>query len=1014
MKVLHSVYDPENSGSLLMFLESSSSLKKKRGRPPKNVPAYHPNILRKDELVNDLKEVFLDIGYLETVTVEMGFPYHKKKPVLSTEPIEEEKVNREAVLKDLRIDCVRVEVNDILDLLVSLPDKAPHGFKFGDSLLLWSKAARLVLEMISGHRYVPIIRLEMHEGGFEQYHGRWIMVPDAADRERMTMLAGAMPPLCSNFSGTSTTNLVEDFMNTIMDDFLRTCFEVMDQKRKSASKNPASEWWRSLTEKDSVYSMVPRSNEPFAERIVKWSQSLEAPIRSRPFRTCFKLDPPQPGDDRWSLGFYLQASDDPSLIIPPDVIWKETSDTLNFLGRTVQSPQETFLEDLGRASSLCSEIESCLEERRPKGKFLDTPGAYRFLRESAPLLQSVGMGVMLPSWWKKERSGLGIKMTVRPKQEKTTSTGFFGLKGLVSYDWKIAVGEKTLSEEEFERIASLKVPLVQVKGQWVEIRKDEIEKAISYFKKKGEMSLAEALRLERDITGLPVISIDGEGEIGQFLRGVKGKGKIRNVKQPAGFHGSLRPYQLRGLSWLAFLKEHGLGGCLADDMGLGKTIQVISLLLKEREMKERPKATLIVCPMSVVGNWKKEIERFAPELEVMVHHGTDRYSGEEFEGSVSEHDAVITTYALAARDLKTLSGPVWENVVLDEAQNIKNRNTKQTIAVKKLKSENRIALTGTPVENRLSELWSIMDFLDPGYLEGPETFRKKFAIPIERYRDRNKSDMLKDLTHPFILRRLKTDKSIIRDLPEKIEMKVLYNLTREQATLYEAIVKDMIEQIDSSEGIRRKGLVLSALMKLKQVCNHPAHLLADGSELKDRSGKLIRVEEMLEEALSEGDRVLIFTQFSTMGEMLKQYLEDRFSSEVLFLHGGTSKKARDKMVSRFQSEDGPSLFILSLKAGGLGLNLTSANRVFHFDRWWNPAVENQATDRAFRIGQKKNVHVHKFVCIGTLEERIDRMIEEKKELADSVIGTGENWLTELSTNRLRKLFELGSDAVGGE
>jgi SNF2 family DNA or RNA helicase len=436
--------------------------------------------------------------------------------------------------------------------------------------------------------------------------------------------------------------------------------------------------------------------------------------------------------------------------------------------------------------------------------------------------------------------------------------------------------------------------------------------------------------------------------------------------------------------------------------------------LNEREGRRKPKATLIVCPMSVVGNWKREIERFAPELKVIVHHGTDRYSGKEFKKNVSENDAVITTYALAARDLKTISGYVWENVVLDEAQNIKNRTTKQTMAVKKLESKNRIALTGTPVENRLSELWSIMDFLDPGYLGGPESFRKNFAIPVERYHDRRTGEKLKDMTRPFILRRLKTDKTIIRDLPDKIEMKVLYNLTREQATLYEAIVKDMMGQIDSSDGIQRKGLVLSALMKLKQVCNHPAHLLADGSELRGRSGKLMRCEEMLEEALSEGDRALIFTQFSTMGEMLKPYLEERFSSEVLFLHGGTTKKNRDRMVSRFQSPEGPSLFILSLKAGGLGLNLTSANRVFHFDRWWNPAVENQATDRAFRIGQKKNVHVHKFVCIGTVEERIDRMIEEKKELADSIIGTGENWITELSTDKLRELFELGADAVGGE
>lgn len=1016
MKILHLVFEPGAPGHLLLFIETMITLKKKRGRPPKNVPEYHPNILRKKDLVSDLKKIFPDIFHMEAMTLEMEFPFHKGEPLLSGDTMEEKKVGKEISLKVMRLDCVRIEALDMIDILVSLPEKTPHGYIFGDSILFWSKAARLVLELISGHRYAPTIRIELDRIGYEQYHGRWIIVPDATDTERMNILAGAMPPLCSNFTETSAFDLLSVFLNAVLDDLLRTEFEVMDRKKKRTRslKDPATEWWRSLTEKRSVYSSRSRGSEPFVERIMKWSEISKTMVRSRPFRTCFKLDPPQPGDEMWSLGFYLQASDDPSLIIPADAIWKEKSDTLSFLGRNVQSPQETLLEDLGRASSLCSDVELCLEEKHPRGASLDAPGAYRFLRETAPLLQSVGMGVMLPSWWKKERTGLGIRLTIRPKQDKKTSSGFFGLNGLVSYDWKIAVGEETISEEEFQRIASLKVPLVQVKGQWVEIRKDEVERAISYFKNRREMSLMEALRLEQDLTGLPLLSIDGEGDLGRFLKGVKGRGRIKDIGQPASFNGTLRPYQVRGLSWLAFLKEHGMGGCLADDMGLGKTIQIISLLLNERDGKKRPDATLIVCPMSVVGNWKKEIERFAPELKVMVHHGTDRQGGKEFETNASEHDAVITTYALAARDLKVLSKITWENLILDEAQNIKNRTTKQTMAVKKLECGNRIALTGTPVENRLSELWSIMDFLNPGYLGGPESFRKKFAIPIERYRDRGKGEMLKNLTRPLILRRLKTDKTIIKDLPEKVEMKVLYNLTREQATLYEAIVKDMMGQIDSSDGIQRKGLVLSALMKLKQVCNHPAHLMADGSELKGRSGKLIRLEEMLEEALSEGDRALIFTQFSTMGEMLKPYLEEQFSSEILFLHGGTSKKARDAMVTRFQSPDGPSLFLLSLKAGGLGLNLTSANRVFHFDRWWNPAVENQATDRAFRIGQKKNVYVHKFVCIGTLEERIDRMIEEKKDLSDSVIGSGEKWITELSTAKLRKLFELGNDALGGE
>jgi SNF2 family DNA or RNA helicase len=419
----------------------------------------------------------------------------------------------------------------------------------------------------------------------------------------------------------------------------------------------------------------------------------------------------------------------------------------------------------------------------------------------------------------------------------------------------------------------------------------------------------------------------------------------------------------------------------------------------------------LICPTSVVGNWQKEVQRFAPSLSVMIHHGTERLASEAFSKEAQEHDLVISTYALAHRDEETLSTIRWDTLVLDEAQNIKNTATKQTQALRRLKADHRVALTGTPVENRLSELWSIMDFLNPGYLNSASDFRSRFAVPIERYRNQERAVALRSLIQPFVLRRLKTDASIIKDLPEKNEMKVFCNLTAEQASLYEAVVKEMLEKIELSEGIERKGLVLATLTKLKQVCNHPAHFLRDGSVMEDRSGKLTRLDEMLEEALAENDRALLFTQFTEMGAMLRLHLQERLGVEVLFLHGGVPKKQRDGMVQRFQEQAaGPPLFILSLKAGGVGLNLTAANQVFHFDRWWNPAVENQATDRAFRIGQKKNVQVYKFVCLGTLEERIDRMIENKKELAENVVGTGEGWLTELSTEELREMLVLRKES----
>jgi SNF2 family DNA or RNA helicase len=447
-------------------------------------------------------------------------------------------------------------------------------------------------------------------------------------------------------------------------------------------------------------------------------------------------------------------------------------------------------------------------------------------------------------------------------------------------------------------------------------------------------------------------------------------------------------------------------------MGLGKTVQLLALLVAERVAGERLAPTLLVCPMSVVGNWQREAERFAPDLRVHVHHGQGRQGGEQLAEAVRDQDLVITTYGLAVRDQEALSALGWGRVVLDEAQNVKNSAARQAQAIRALRAPQRVALTGTPVENRLAELWSIMQFLNPGLLGSASDFRRRFAVPVERYRDDEAAELLRKLTGPFVLRRLKTDRSIIADLPEKVDMKVYCNITREQATLYQAVLDDMLARIDAAgEDIERRGLVLAAMMKLKQVLNHPRQLLRDGSRLEGRSGKLARLEEILEEVMAEGDRALLFTQFAEMGDLLRAHLRERLGREVPFLHGGTPRRARDEMVAWFQSAAGPPLLILSLKAGGTGLNLTAANHVIHFDRWWNPAVEDQATDRAFRIGQRRDVQVRKLVCVGTLEERIDRMIEEKRELARRIVGTGEGWLTELSTGQLRELVALSAEAV---
>ncbi|WP_446698371.1 DEAD/DEAH box helicase [Anabaena sp. PCC 7938] len=529
------------------------------------------------------------------------------------------------------------------------------------------------------------------------------------------------------------------------------------------------------------------------------------------------------------------------------------------------------------------------------------------------------------------------------------------------------------------------------------------------------------------------------------------KSSLEPISDQLNLQGNLREYQKRGVAWLEYLERLGLNGCLADDMGLGKSVQVIARLVQERELlaseeeierggdegdgenkgnkgnkgEKRNRGdrqtklsnvppTLLIAPTSVVGNWQKEIAKFAPHLQSMIHHGSDRIqTAPEFKTACQQNDVVITSFTLARKDEKLLHSIKWQRIVLDEAQNIKNPKAAQTKAILKLSAKHRLALTGTPVENRLLDLWSIFNFLNPGYLGKEAQFRKSFEIPIQKDNDRIKSSTLKKLVEPLILRRVKTDKSIINDLPDKVEQKLYTNLTKEQASLYEVVVKDVEEKLQTVEGIQRKGLILSTLMKLKQICNHPAQFLQDNSEFStERSHKLSRLVEMVDEAVSEGESLLIFSQFTEVCEQVEKYIKHNLRCNTYYLHGGTSRPRREKMITEFQEPDTEaSVFILSLKAGGVGITLTKANHVFHFDRWWNPAVENQATDRAFRIGQQKNVFVHKFVAIGTLEEKIDQMIEDKKKLANAVVGNDESWLTELDNDAFKQLIALNKSAI---
>ncbi|MFM9958581.1 MAG: DEAD/DEAH box helicase [Phycisphaerales bacterium] len=943
-----------------------------------------------------------------------------------------------------------------------------HRLMCGDSVRWYAAAARLARSLLVEQRFVPMAEQDP-ANPFASIRASWrAWLNDDATLQRISLLLQAMPPSARaavDAHRHQPVAILSDLTSTIVDAWARrvlraeTMIDAIDGRDPLV--DPHVSLLSGLLDGKPEVPGEPGRKFQIPRAVRRWIGSLEERGASGQWRLCLRINEPTslgnladlappPDEVRWTVSIHMQSIENPSIVVDAEDIWALHADSAIIEGQRLDQPQELLLGELGRASRLWKPLESTLSEATPTEIELNTRHAYEFLREVRPILLEQGFGVMAPEWWETPHARLGARLKLDSGElpgapgsgpgAPSSGPAAVGLSALVSYQWQLAIGDTPLSLQEFEALAQRRAPLVRINGRWVEVRPEDIKAAVDFIKQSpgGEMRVGEALRLayatDAGKTGVPILGIEATGWIKGVLDGATSDNNVLEmIEPPANFHGELRPYQVRGLSWLAFLDRAGLGPCLADDMGLGKTIQLLAMLLHERRDDEAgtPRIvapTLLVVPMSIVGNWTREAHRFAPSLKVLVHHGSERKSGEAFLDAALKSDLIVTTYALVNRDLDELSKVGWHRVVLDEAQNIKNPGAKQSKAVRSLDAPRRIALTGTPLENRLSELWSILDFCNPGLMGGVEEFRRNFAVPIERFHDKGRSRQLKGLVRPFVLRRLKTDPGVISDLPEKIEMKEFCRLTTEQATLYENTVKTMLAEVERSEGIRRRGVVLTTLIRLKQICNHPAQFLkgraeGEGSVEGDitldaqsiaasRSGKCIRILEMLDEVLASNAQALIFTQFRQMGSILQAMLRHSFEREVLFLHGGVPQKQRDAMVARFQKSDGTApLFVLSLKAGGVGLNLTGASHVFHFDRWWNPAVENQATDRAFRIGQTKRVNVHKFVVSGTLEERIDQMIESKIALAEDVIGSGEEWLTELSTSQLRELLALRPDAL---
>ncbi|MFP5336070.1 MAG: SNF2-related protein [Actinomycetes bacterium] len=913
-----------------------------------------------------------------------------------------------------------------LSWLKRAASESEAGVRYGASVVHLVDVATFAGELAERGRVLPT--LARRDVGSV---ARWRPVLQGPDVVALGALVQALPPVCRAAADHGDAHdLVTEALHALTDaavrDRLPPDTDLLPPRRgRRPRRLPAVEaWLAALTSPDGQFDADEAEIEALERALQPWAEVGLGHVG--PARAVFRLgeveaehaaDPtgePAPEDQRWRLEFLLQSTQDPSLLVPADQVWRDDGRLRRWLDR----PQELLLGELGRASRIYPELVPGLRQATPCALELDVDGAYHFLAGAAPTLDEAGFGVLLPSWWDR-RSRLGLKLSAHtPVDGVVQKEASFGREQLMDFRWQLAVGDDTLTDDEIAALAESKAPLIRLRGRWVAVDPDQLTRGLEFLRTTptGRTTAGELLGIATshpdDLdTPLPVMDVRADGWLGALLDGTAAQ-TLEPVTPPEGFAATLRPYQERGLSWLAFLSSLGLGACLADDMGLGKTVQLLALESAHRAERPDTAPTLLLCPMSLVGNWQREGAKFAPGLRVYAHHGPQRLRGKKLQRRLAKADLVVTTYTTATRDIDELERHDWHRVVLDEAQAIKNSLSQAAKAVRRLSAEHRVALTGTPVENRLAELWSIMDFLNPGMLGTSELFRTRYAIPIERHGATEQAERLRAVTRPYVLRRLKTDPAVIDDLPEKIEVKQYCQLTVEQASLYQSVVDEMMAKIESSDGIERRGNVLAAMTKLKQVCNHPAQVLHDRSEIGRRSGKVLRLEQILEEILAEGDKVLCFTQFTEFAELLLPHLSTRFGTEVAYLHGGTPKARRDDLVTRFQSGDGPPIFLLSLKAGGTGLNLTAANHVIHLDRWWNPAVENQATDRAFRIGQRRTVEVHKFVCTGTLEERIDDMIEEKKALADLVIRDGEGWLTELSTADLRQVFALSEGAVG--
>ncbi|WP_458012634.1 SNF2-related protein [Candidatus Solincola sp.] len=874
----------------------------------------------------------------------------------------------------------KLAAEEALDLFLSLPPAA-NLERHSPSSRFLVLAASTAVALASTYHFLPRL------AGYGSGRFRVIYVPAASgnpDQDPLLTLEKTFPPSLACRPGGRSV-MIPRGVPEIVSLFLTRLVQLFyDIPEPLVHDKLVSAFFRGTTFQPERFDEVRTSSA-----LANWLERLSA--RTRSVSPVIRVEPS--GDSTFRLGVEVEDRRDP---MAPYI---SLAELFTASGPVFSSPPEWVRWEASRQLALAAEylprLREVLDSRGLQEPEVSSAEMAELLTRHATTLELLSIRLMLP----RELAGL-----LRPRAAIRASLGsgarppgFLDLADLLDFQWEISLGDYRLSVEEFRRLATAAEGVVRFKDGYVLLRPDEVKallRKVSQPPPRPEPAEFLHWALSGERKGIPMRT---DPRLREFLRGLS---RAEKVDVPSSFRGRLRPYQKRGYAWLYTNAARGLGCCLADDMGLGKTVQALALLLMLKEKGRLRRPALVVCPTTVLGNWEKEALRFAPSLRVCVYHGTGRQL--HFE----DRDLVITSYGTLRRVEARFRSQEWGAVVVDEAQCIKNPNTGQARAVKSLRAEVRVALSGTPVENHLGELWSIFDFLNPGFLGSLESFRRHFALPIERYRDPERLEVLRKVTGPFILRRLKTDPRIIADLPEKITAEEYCYLTPQQAVLYQKIVDRAMEEVERSSGIQRKGLILSLITHLKQVCDHPLLFTKRGKAESKLSGKSVRALELLERNLRAGEKTLVFTQYVEMGDCLVGMMREELGEEAAFFHGGLPRPARDRMVAEFQEMEKPRIMVVSLRAGGTGLNLTAATSVIHYDLWWNPAVEDQATDRTYRIGQTRNVYVHRLITLHTFEEKIDDLMREKRDLAELTVSKGEKWITELPDRELRTIFEL--------